>query len=150
LTSAKFGALVMSALVLMYLVLVADRSFALVGSGEPIGIAIGSLMLFLPAVALWGIYMELRFGLRIEKLGELLKKDNAWPQFPFELKPSGRPTKESAQEVFEQFRKKVVSDQTNWKAWFALGLAYDAAGDRARARKAMRQAITLSGKGPIG
>jgi len=150
LTSAKFGALVMSALVLMYLVLVADRSFALVGSGEPIGIAIGSLMLFLPAVAFWGIYMELRFGLRIEKLGELLKKDNAWPQFPFELKPSGRPTKESAREVFEQFRKNVVSDQTNWKVWFALGLAYDAAGDRARARKAMRQAITLSGKGPIG
>ena len=148
-TSAKFGALVMSALVLMYLVLVADRSFALVGSGEPIGIAIGSLMLFLPAVAFWGIYMELRFGLRIEKLGEELKKQNAWPQFPFEIKPSGRPTKESAQEVFEQFRKKVVSDQTNWKAWFTLGLAYDAAGDRSRARKAMRQAIALTRKGPI-
>jgi tetratricopeptide (TPR) repeat protein len=149
LTSAKFGALVMSALVLMYLVLVADRSFALVGSGEPIGIAIGSLMLFLPAVAFWGIYMELRFGLRIEKLGEELKKQNAWPQFPFELRPSGRPTKESAQEVFEQFRHGVEADQTNWKAWFALGLAYDAAGDRSRARKAMRQAIALTRKGPI-
>ncbi len=148
-TSAKFGALVMSALVLMYLVLVADRSFALVGSGEPIGIAIGSLMLFLPAVAFWGIYMELRFGLRIEKLGEELKKQNAWPQFPFELKPSGRSTKESAQEVFEQFRQDVEADQNNWKAWFALGLAYDAAGDRSRARKAMRQAITLTRKGPI-
>lgn len=148
-TSAKFGALVMSALVLMYLVLVADRSFALVGSGEPIGIAIGSLMLFLPAVAFWGLFMELRFGLRIEKLGDQLKKENAWPQFPFELRPSGRPTKESAQEVFEQFRQSVEADQTNWKAWFALGLAYDAAGDRARARKAMRQAITLTGKGPI-
>jgi tetratricopeptide (TPR) repeat protein len=149
LTSAKFGALVMSALVLMYLVLVADRSFALVGSGEPIGIAIGSLILFLPAVAFWGIYMELRFGLRIEKLGEELKKQNAWPQFPFELKPSGRPTKESAQEVFEQFRQDVEADQNNWKAWFALGLAYDAAGDRSRARKAMRQAIALTRKGPI-
>jgi hypothetical protein len=149
LTSAKFGALVMSALVLMYLVLVADRSFALVGSGEPIGIAIGSLMLFLPAVAFWGIYMELRFGLRIEKLGEELKKQNAWPQFPFELKPSGRPTKESAQEVFEQFRQDVEADQNNWKAWFALGLAYDAAGDRSRARKAMRHSITLTRKGPI-
>jgi len=144
LTSAKFGALVMSALVLMYLVLVADRSFALVSSGEPIGIAIGSLMLFLPAVAFWGISMELRFGLRIEKLGEELKKQNAWPQFPFELRPSGRPTKDSAQEVFEQFRQDVEADQTNWKAWFALGLAYDAAGDRARARKAMRQAISLA------
>jgi hypothetical protein len=125
----------------MYLAVVADRSFALVGSGEPIGIAIGSLMLFLPAVAFWGIFMELRFGLRIEKLGDQLKKENAWPQFPFELRPSGRPTKESGQNV--------EADETNWKAWFALGLAYDAAGDRARARKAMRQAITLTGKGPI-
>ncbi len=143
-TSAKFGALVMSALVLMYLVLVADRSFALVGSGQPIGIAIGSLMLFLPAVAFWGILMELRFGLRIEKLGDQLKKENAWPLFPFELRPSGRPTKESAQEVFAEFQRRVESDENNWKAWFALGLAYDAAGDRSRARKAMRAAIRLS------
>lgn len=128
----------------MYLVLVADRSFALVGSGEPIGIAIGALMIFLPAVAFWGIFMELRFGLRIEKLGELLKKDNAWPVFPFEVRPSGRPTKESAQAVFEEFSQKVESDENNWRAWFALGLAYDAAGDRPRARKAMRQAISLA------
>ncbi len=143
-SSAKFGALFMSALVVMYLVLVAERSFALIGSGEAIGIAIGSLMIFLPAVAFWGIFMELRFGLRIEKLGEVLKQENAWPQFPFELRPSGRPTKESAQEVFEQFRQRVISDESNWKTWFALGLAYDAAGDRPRARKAMRQAISLA------
>lgn len=143
-SSAKFGALFMSALVVMYLVLVAERSFALIGSGEAIGIAIGSLMIFLPAVAFWGIFMELRFGLRIEKLGEVLKQENAWPQFPFELRPSGRPTKESAQEVFEQFRQRVISDESNWKTWFALGLAYDAAGDRPRARKAMRRAISLA------
>lgn len=143
-TSAKFGALFMSALVVVYLFLVADRSLVLIGSGEPIGIAIGSLMILLPAVAFWGIFMELRFGLRIEKLGEELKRENAWPQFPFELRPSGRPTKDSAQEVFEEFRQKVESDENNWKAWFALGLAYDAAGDRARARKAMRQAISLA------
>jgi hypothetical protein len=134
----------MSALVVMYLVLVAERSFALIGSGEPIGIAIGSLMIFLPAVAFWAIAMELRFGLRIEKLGETLKQENAWPQFPFVLRPSGRPTKESAQDVFAEFRQKVESDERNWKAWFALGLAYDAAGDRPRARKAMRQAISLA------
>jgi tetratricopeptide (TPR) repeat protein len=134
----------MSALVVMYLVLVAERSFALIGSGEPIGIAIGSLMIFLPALAFWGIAMELRFGLRIEKLGEVLKQENAWPQFPFVLRPSGRPTKESAQDVFAEFRQKVESDERNWKAWFALGLAYDAAGDRPRARKAMRQAISLA------
>jgi cytochrome c-type biogenesis protein CcmH/NrfG len=88
--------------------------------------------------------MELRFGLRIEKLGEVLKQDNAWPKFLFELRPSGRPTKQSAQDVFDEFRKKVAADENNWKAWFALGLAYDAAGDRPRARKAMRQAIGLA------
>ena len=145
-TSAKFGALFMSALVVMYLVLVAERSLALIGSGEPIGIAIGSLMIFLPALAFWGIAMELRFGLRIEKLGEVLKQENAWPQFPFVLRPSGRPTKESAQDVFAEFRQKVESDESNWKTWFALGLAYDAAGDRPRARKAMRRAIALARK----
>lgn len=134
----------MSALVVVYLVLVADRSLALIGSGETIGIAIGSLMILLPALAFWGIFMELRFGLKIEKLGEELKREKAWPQFPFELRPSGRPTKDSAQEVFEEFRQKVESDENNWKAWFSLGLAYDAAGDRARARKAMRQAISLA------
>jgi cytochrome c-type biogenesis protein CcmH/NrfG len=101
-------------------------------------------MIFLPALAFWGIAMELRFGLRIEKLGEVLKQENAWPRFPFVLRPSGRPTKESAQDVFAEFRQKVESDERNWKAWFALGLAYDAAGDRPRARKAMRQAISLA------
>ena len=143
-TSAKFGALLMTALVVMYLVLVAERSFALMASGEPIGIAIGSAMIFLPAVAFWGIFMELRFGLRIEKLGSFLMKENAWPSFPFELRPSGRPTKPSAEAVFDIYREKVEADEKNWKSWFALGLAYDAAGDRARARKAMRQAISLS------
>jgi hypothetical protein len=134
----------MTALVIMYLVLVAERSYALIVSGDPIGIAIGSTMLFLPAIAFWAIFMELRFGLRIERLGKILMDENAWPNFPFELRPSGRPTKASAEAVFDDFRQKVEADERNWKAWFALGLAYDAAGDRARARSSMREAISLA------
>jgi hypothetical protein len=143
-TSAKLGALVMSALVVMYLVLVAERSVALIMSGDPIGTLIGTLMVFLPAVAFWGIYMELRFGLRIEKLGKVLMEENAWPNFPFEFRPSGRPTKESAQAVFDTYREMTQKDEDNWRSWFTLGLAYDAAGDRPRARAAMRRAIALS------
>jgi len=144
LNSAKVGALVMTALVIMYLALVAERSYALIVSGDSIGIAIGSTMLFLPAIAFWAIFMELRFGLRIEKLGTKLIDEDAWPQFPFELRPSGRPTKASAEAVFDTYREKVVADERNWKVWFALGLAYDAAGDRTRARKSMREAISLA------
>jgi hypothetical protein len=144
LTSAKFGAIVMTGLLGVYLTLVGERSIALVNSPQPIAVAIGALMLFLPAVAAWGIFLELRFGLRIEKLGEILKKENAWPRFEFELRPSGRPTRESAEAIFGKYQKLVENDESNWKVWFALGLAYDAAGDRARARKAMRSAIPLS------
>jgi len=143
LTSAKFGAIVMTILLGVYLTLVTERSIALATSSEPIAIALGSMMLVLPLVAAWGIFLELRFGLKIEKLGDLLKKENSWPRFDFVLRPSGRPTKESAEEVFEGYRELVEQDESNWKAWFALGLAYDAAGDRARARRAMRTAITL-------
>ena len=143
-TSAKFGAIVMTGLLGVYLTLVWERSIALVNSPQPIAVAIGALMLFLPAVAAWGIFLELRFGLRIEKLGESLKKNNAWPRFEFELRPSGRPTKESAEAIFGKYQKIVENDESNWQAWFALARAYDAAGDRARARKAMRTAIALS------
>ena len=143
-TSAKFGAIVMTGLLGVYLTLVGERSIALVNSPQPIAVTIGALMLFLPAVAAWGIFLELRFGLRIEKLGEILKKENAWPRFEFELRPSGRPTRESAEAIFGKYQKLVENDESNWKVWFALGLAYDAAGDRARARKAMRSAIALS------
>jgi tetratricopeptide (TPR) repeat protein len=143
LTSAKLGAIVMTGLLGVYLALVGERSIALVASSEPVAVAIGSLMLFLPVVAAWGIFVELRFGLRIEKLGETLKQENAWPRFEFELRPSGRPTKDSAEAIFGNYRAMVENDESNWRTWFALGLAYDAAGDRARARKAMRKAIAL-------
>ena len=143
-TSAKTGALVMTALVIMYVVLVAERSLALVNSGNLVAVLIGSGMLLLPAVAVWGIFMELRFGLRIEKLGKTLLEENAWPNFEFDLRPSGRPTKESAQRVFGLYQTALEQDESNWRKWFALGLAYDAAGDRARARKAMRQSISLA------
>jgi cytochrome c-type biogenesis protein CcmH/NrfG len=142
-TSAKVGAFVMTALVIMYLVLVGERSLALIFSEDSIGVAIGWLMLFLPVVAFWAIAMELRFGLKIEKLGNKLHEQDAWPRFNFETRPSGRPTKESAEAVFDTYRRQVESDEQNWQKWFALGLAYDAAGDRSRARKAMREAIKL-------
>jgi len=37
-----------------------------------------------------------------------------------------------------------LADENNWRSWFALGLIYDACGDRKRARSAMRKAIERS------
>jgi hypothetical protein len=144
LKSAKLGALFMAFLVLMYLVLLGERSFLLITSGESLAIAIGLLMLVLPAFAVWAIAKELIFGLAIEKLGNGLLASESWPEFNFDLRPSGRPTRESANRVFDEIREKTQADPENWVVWFTLGLAYDAAGDRPRGRAAMRKAIKLS------
>ena len=142
--SAKLGALFMAFLVFMYLVLLGERSILLITSGEPIAVVMGALMLVLPIFAVWAIVKELAFGLAIEKLGNGLLETNSWPEFNFELRPSGRPTRESANRVFDEVRELTQSDPENWIVWFTLGLAYDAAGDRARGRAAMRKAIKLS------
>jgi cytochrome c-type biogenesis protein CcmH/NrfG len=56
---------------------------------------------------------------------------------------SGRPFRDAADEQFPQYRAEVESAPESWRAWFRLGLAYDASGDRRRAREALRQAIRL-------
>jgi Flp pilus assembly protein TadD len=40
-------------------------------------------------------------------------------------------------------RTRVEADPDSWARWFELAVAYDNAGDRKRARSAMRRAIAL-------
>ena len=58
--------------------------------------------------------------------------------------PSGRAVKAEALQEFGDYKQAAESDPDNWRKWFALGLIYDACGDRKRARLAMRKAIVLS------
>ena len=59
------------------------------------------------------------------------------------MRPSGRVLREDADAVFPAYRADVEAHPDDWRAWYRLGLAYDAAGDRRRARAAVRQAIRL-------
>ncbi|MFM5951516.1 MAG: hypothetical protein ACKOOE_02790 [Micrococcales bacterium] len=143
-TGAKIGAIVTSALVIMYVALLGNTAFVLIGSGSALPAMLGGLLLIFPVLAVWAIVAELRFGLRVEKLAKRLEQSGQWPSFDFELRPSGRPTRASADAEFEKFREAAYAEPTDWTRWFALGLAYDAAGDRRRARACMRKAIELS------
>jgi Flp pilus assembly protein TadD len=42
-------------------------------------------------------------------------------------------------------RAQVEERPDDWRSWFRLALAYDAAGDRTRAREAARHALALHG-----
>ena len=115
----------------------------MIAVGTPIGIALGVLVFTFPALGAYSIYRELRFGLKSEAMGKELDATGEWPVFQLVFRPSGRPTKESADENFKVFAAIAEKNPDNWKNLFALSLAYDACGDRPRARKAMAEAMAL-------
>ena len=141
--SPKLGAAISIALLAVYVILLGDWGISMVATGSAVGVGMGLLVLAFPLLGLWSIYRELRFGLKAEAMGKELDAAGEWPVFQLELRPSGRPTKESADENFKTFAKLAEAEPQNWKNFFALSLAYDACGDRPRARKAMAEAMAL-------
>lgn len=142
--SSKLSAIVMGALTLIYVFLLSNTGFTMLGYDSGIAKAMGALILVFPVLAIWLTIAEFRFGIQIERLSKQIEAAGSWPQLDFEFRPSGRPTKESAVRVFGEYAKKVEADEDNYLNWFALGLAYDAAGDRRRARAAMRRALKIN------
>lgn len=134
---------VMTALLLLYVVLAGQRAIVLLTSGDGVGVAMGVALLVLPLLALWAIGRELWFGVRAQKLGETLDAEGALPHEEIEVRPSGRATRDDADALFPAYRADVEAHPGDWRAWYRLGLAYDAAGDRRRARQAVRKAISL-------
>ena len=56
---------------------------------------------------------------------------------------SGRIDRAAADAVFPKYQAEVEANPRHWWAWLRLALAYDASGDRRRARWATRRAIKL-------
>ena len=139
----RIGAGVMAILLAFYLVLVGWRAVLFLQSGEPVGIAIGIALLVLPVIGVWALVLELTFGIRSARLVRLLEASGELPVETLPIRASGRPVRDAADADFPQYRDAVDAAPKDWKAWFRLGLAYDAAGDRKRARGAIRTAITL-------
>lgn len=140
---ARAGVAVMAALLVLYIVLVAQRAWLLLTSGQVIGVAMGVALVVLPVIAGWALWRELSFGRSAERLARRLEADGALPNEEMDVRVSGRPDRAQADAVFPHYREDVEAHPDDWRAWFRLGLAYDGAGDRRRAREAIRRAITL-------
>ena len=141
--SPKLGAAISISLLAVYLLLLSKWALGMLAIGTWLGIVLGILVFAFPILGAYAIYRELRFGLKVEAMGRELENANEWPVFQLELRPSGRPTKESADENFKTIAKQAEANPNDWKSAFALALAYDACGDRPRARKAMAEAMAL-------
>jgi len=139
----RIAAIVMAVILAVYLVLVLQRAVMLMATGEGIAIAMGVALLALPIVAAWAIGRELLFGARTEKLVKILDAEGGLPVEDLPVRASGRPLRDAADEEFPRYRAEVEAQPESWRAWFRLGLAYDASGDRKRARSALRESIRL-------
>lgn len=131
-------------LLVLYLLFALRYGVLLIGLGQPVATALGVALFVLPLLAAWALVAELRFAVRAERLGVRLGTEGGLPTEELPLTPSGRIDRTAAAEVFPRFQAATEAAPDDWRTWYRLALAYDAAGDRRRARWATRQAIRLS------
>lgn len=140
---AKLAGLGMAALLLLYLLFIVQYSLVLLAIEQPVAKAMGLALLVLPLVGVWALVLELRFAFRAERLLGILRAEGGLPVDDLPRLPSGRPDPDAADAAFPRYQAEVEAAPQSWRAWFRLGLAYDASGDRRRARWATRESIRL-------
>ncbi|MGB7980622.1 MAG: hypothetical protein WCF36_07490 [Candidatus Nanopelagicales bacterium] len=143
--TGKRMAVLMAVLLGAYLLFSASRALDFIRAGGAVPIALGVAILVLPGIGLWALWREWQFGRATQALAAELGALGELPVDDLPRRPSGRPERAAADAHFEMVRTRVEADPDAWPRWFELATAYDAAGDRKRARASMRRAIALHG-----
>ncbi len=130
---------------LAYFMLLGRIAVAMIGSGRAAAVGLGLAVLIMPAMGLWAMIATLRAGFAHQRLARLIAEDgmeldtSALPR-----RPSGRIERGAADALFATVRTEVEADPDDWRRWYRLARAYDYAGDRRRAREAMKTALELN------
>lgn len=139
--SARTVAWLLAVVTGFYLVFIAQRAWLLLTSGEPLAVVLGIALLALPTIGVWVLVRELQFGRRTAQLGQQMAALGRLPEDDLPRRPSGRIERDAADARFAERQREVEGSPEDWTAWYRLAIAYDDAGDRRRARQAMRTAI---------
>lgn len=135
------------AAMLLYVVLLGRVAAAMIASGRAAAVGLGLAVLIMPVIGLWAMIATLRAGFAHQKLARLIAEDgmeldaSALPR-----RPSGRIQRDAADELFATVRTEVQAHPDDWRHWYRLARAYDYAGDRRRAREAMKTAVELEAR----
>jgi len=138
----------MCAALVVYFVLLGRIAVAFISSGEPAAIGLGLALMIMPLIGLWAMVSTLRAGLAHQRLGRIAKEEgmeldvSALPR-----RASGRIERDAADALFETVRDELEQDPDDWRRWYRLARAYDYAGDRSRAREAMKKAVEMEEQG---
>lgn len=127
-----------------YFVLLGRLAFAMIGSGRPAAVGLGLALLIMPVVGMWAMVATLRAGFAHQRLARQIAAEgmeldtSALPR-----RASGRIERGAADALFATVRAEVEAEPDDWRRWYRLARAYDYAGDRRRAREAMKTAVEL-------
>lgn len=100
-------------------------------------------IVLIAGISLGLIVREILFGIQLQKLARIMNEDERLLPDILPKLPSGRTEQSGADERFRQIQSEVEQYPDSWQNWFRLGLAYDEAGDRRRARESMRYSLKL-------
>ena len=127
-----------------YFLMLGRIAMAFITSGRPAAIGLGLALLILPLIGIWVMVSTVRAGLTHQRLARIMHDEgmeldvSALPRMP-----SGRIERDAADALFDTVRGELERDPDNWRRWYRLARAYDYAGDRGRAREAMKKAVEL-------
>jgi hypothetical protein len=129
---------------IVYFFLLGRIALGFIASGEPAAIGLGAALMIMPLIGIWVLVSTLRAGFAHQRLGRIAKDEGmeldvgSLPRMA-----SGRIEREAADALFATVRDELEQDPDNWRRWYRLARAYDYAGDRRRAREAMRKAVEM-------
>ena len=141
--TALAGAVALTGLLVLYVWVVATRATALIRTGEPVGIALGIAFWILPPLVIWLVAREWRLAIDVQRMADELADADELPVDDLPRSPGGRIDRAAAREAFEPARERAEAQPDDWRSWYHLAFAYDAAGDRRRARESLRTASRL-------
>ncbi|BBZ61278.1 hypothetical protein [Mycolicibacterium monacense] len=128
----------------VYFLLLGRIAFAFIETGELAAVGLGVALLALPLIGVWVMVSTLQAGFAHQRLVRLAREQNMdLDVSDLPRRPSGRIERDAADALFELVRAELHEDPDNWIRWYRLARAYDYAGDRGRARAAMRRAVEL-------
>ncbi|MFB9774942.1 hypothetical protein [Brevibacterium otitidis] len=142
-SKAKVGAIVIAALLVLYFFFMLQRAWIMLSDDNLVAKTIGAALVVLPIIGAWALVREFAFGAAMERLAKVLAAEGGLPPDTLPRTPGGRIVRSAAEAEFEKYRAETEAAPDDWRSWFRLSCAYDAAGDRKRARSSMRRAIKL-------
>lgn len=144
----KMGVAFVTILLAFWLIVAFQRSILLLTDPDPVAKALGAAYLLLPLIGAWALVRELLFGAQTERMASTLHEEGGLPVDDLPRTPAGRIIREAADAQFPAYQAEAEARPDDWRSWFRLSCAYDAAGDRTRARRSMRHAAKLYRAGP--